>query len=187
MAMPNTKKRPRSRIASPRKRLPKGPNGGIELLLIQSVEHLGEPGDVVEVKPGFAKNYLIPQGLAALATDHHKRMVEKHRARLAEIQRARLANLQSLAKQLAQQSISVEANANEEGHLYGSVGPQEISNGLKRNNFHITPDQVRLQGPLKELGLYTVKIHLGPDVETEIKVWVVPTVGEEGPSPPGSR
>ncbi len=159
------------------KRLPKGPNGGIELLLVQSVEHLGQSGDVVEVKPGYAKNYLLPQGLATFATDHHKRMVEKHKARLTEIQKARLASLHALAKDLAQQSVTVEANANDEGHLYGSVGPQDISNALKRNSVNITPDQVRLQGPLKELGLYTVKIHLGPDVETEIKVWVVPTVG----------
>ncbi len=60
-------------------RLPKGPNGGVELLLIQSVEHLGKHGDVVEVKRGHAYNYLIPQGLATIATEHHKRMVEKHK------------------------------------------------------------------------------------------------------------
>ncbi len=61
------------------KRLPKGPNGGVQLLLIQSVEDLGRHGDIVEVKLGFAFNYLIPQGLATIATDHHQRMVEKHK------------------------------------------------------------------------------------------------------------
>lgn len=177
--MPSAPKSPARSQHRSFKRLPKGPNGGIELLLVQSVEHLGQSGDVVEVKPGYAKNYLLPQGLATFATDHHKRMVEKHKARLTEIQKARLASLHALAKDLAQQSVTVEANANDEGHLYGSVGPQDISNALKRNNVNITPDQVRLQGPLKELGLYTVKIHLGPDVETEIKVWVVPTVGSD--------
>ena len=67
--------------AAPRrmKRLPKGPHGGIELLLVQPVEHLGKQGDVVEVKHGYALNYLIPQGLATVASEHHKRMVEKHR------------------------------------------------------------------------------------------------------------
>ena len=64
------------------KRLPRGKHGGIELLLIQSVDHLGEQGDIVEVRPGYANNYLLPQGLATIATDHHKRMVEKHRAKL---------------------------------------------------------------------------------------------------------
>src|SRR5262245_65891694 len=93
------------------KRLPRGKNGGIELLLIQSVEHLGKQGDVVEVKAGYANNYLIPQGLATIATDHHKRMIEKHRARLAEIEKARLAGLRQKAKQLSDVSVTIEANA----------------------------------------------------------------------------
>src|SRR5512136_2563613 len=83
------------------KRLPKGPHGGIELLLIQSVEHLGKQGDVVEVKLGYAMNYLLPQGLATIATDHHKRMVEKHRARLLELEKLRFSKLQSLAAELS--------------------------------------------------------------------------------------
>lgn len=161
------------------KRLPRGPHGGIELLLIQSVDHLGKQGDVVSVKPGYARNYLLPQGLAALATDHHKRMIEKHRARLQDIQNARLAGLRAQADELARQSVTIEANANDEGHLYGSVGATEIVNALKRAEIAITADQVRLRGPLKELGLYTVLIHLGHEIEAELKVWVVPTVSDE--------
>lgn len=144
-------------------------------MLIQNVEHLGKSGDVVEVKPGFANNYLLPEGLAIVATDHHKRMVEKHRAKLLEIEKQRLATLRSLADQLSKQSINVEANANDEGHLYGSVGAAEIVSALKGNGFTISQDQVRLEGVLKELGLYTVKIALHQDVVTELKVWVVPT------------
>jgi large subunit ribosomal protein L9 len=165
------------------KRLPKGPHGGIELLLIQPVEHLGKQGDVVEVKHGYAMNYLIPQGLATIASEHHKRMVEKHRAQLEAVEKARLAGLQTLAVELGRQSITIEANANNEGHLYGSVGAPEVSNALKRNNFHIAADQVRLKGPLKELGLYTVAIHLGAEIEAEVKIWVVPSVGEEAATP----
>ena len=168
------------------RRLPRGPNGGIELLLVQSVDKLGKQGDVVEVKPGYANNYLLPQGLATIATGHHKRMVEKHKARLLEIQRARLAGLQALADQLRHESITIEANANEEGHLYGSVGPADIVKVLKGHNITITPDQVRLEGPLKELGLYTVKVHLGQEIEGELKVWVVPSVGEEAKSGDGA-
>jgi large subunit ribosomal protein L9 len=164
------------------KRLPRGPHGGIQLLLVQSVEHLGKQGDVVEVKLGYAANFLLPQGLATVASDHHKRMVEKHRARLLEIQKTRLAGLQAEADALANQSVTIEANANDEGHLYGSVGATEIANALKRVNLNITPDQVRLLGPLKELGLYTVKIHFGQDIEGELKVWVVPMIGEEPPA-----
>ncbi|EAQ82475.1 MULTISPECIES: 50S ribosomal protein L9 [Blastopirellula] len=162
------------------KRLPKGQNGGIELLLIQSVDHLGKQGDVVEVRPGYANNYLIPQGLATIATPHHKRMVDKHRAKLLEIEKSRLAGLRAIADLLNRQSVTIEANANDEGHLYGSVGPADIVSALKEQNFTITADQVRLEGPLKELGLYTVKIHLHAEIESELKVWVVPTVsGDE--------
>ena len=168
------------------KRLPQGPNGGVELLLVQPVDYLGKQGDVVEVKRGYAVNYLLPQGLATLASEHHKRMVEKHKARLAEIQKARLAGLQAMAHDLSRQSVTIEANANDEGHLYGSVGAVDVVNALKRNSITITPDQVRLTGPLKELGLYTVKIHLGHEIEADIKVWVVPTVGEDQPAAPAA-
>jgi large subunit ribosomal protein L9 len=163
-------------------RLPKSETGGIELLLVQAVDHLGHQGDVVTVKPGYALNYLLPQGLATYATEHHKRMVDKHRAELEKIEKARLAGLRNLAEDLGRQSITIEANANDEGHLYGSVGPQDIANALKRNKFTITQDQVRLTGPLKELGLYTVKVHLAQEIEAEVKVWVVPTVNAEEPA-----
>jgi large subunit ribosomal protein L9 len=160
------------------KRLPKTPTGNIQLLLIQSVEHLGQQGDVVNVKPGHARNYLLPQGLATIATEHHKRMIEKHRVRLQEIQNARMAGLRVQAEEIARQSVTIEANANEEGHLYGSVGPAEIAAALKAASFTVTPDQIRLLGPLKELGLYTVQVHIGHGIDADLKVWVVPTVGE---------
>ncbi len=178
--MPNTQAK---RAKSPNRRLPRGEHGGIQLLLIQSVEHLGKAGDVVEVKAGYAKNYLLPQGLATVATAHHKRMVDKHRAKLDAIEKARQASLRAQADRVGQQSITIEANANDEGHLYGSVGPAEIVAALKKNDIHLAQDQIRLSGPLKELGLYTVKVHFGPEVEGELKVWVVPMVGG-GEEPP---
>ena len=161
------------------KRLPKGNRGGIELLLIHNVEHLGKQGDVVEVRPGYAFNYLLPQGLATIATDHHKRMVDKHKAKLETIARERLAGLRSLLEELVRTSVTIEANANDEGHLYGSVGTHEISRSLKQQDLVIPPDQIILQGPLKEVGLYTVKIRLAAEVEGDLKVWVVPASGEE--------
>ena len=177
--MPKTTVNSQKKLPHRSKRLPKAPNGGIELLLVQAVEYLGKQGDVVTVKQGYAMNYLLPQGLATFATDHHKRMVGKHRAQLEQIEKARLAGLRAVADDLGRQSVTIEANANEEGHLYGSVGAVEIANALKRSKINITQDQVRLTGPLKELGLYTVKIHLAQDIEGEVKVWVVPSVGEE--------
>lgn len=156
----------------------------MQLLLIQSVDHLGRQGDIVEVKPGYANNYLIPQGLATLATDHHKRMVEKHKAKLLDIEKSRLADLQSLADAIGKQSVTIEANANDEGHLYGSVGASDIVAALKQADFSVTADQIRLEGVLKELGLYTVKVHFHQEIEAELKVWVVPTVAEGAEAPP---
>ncbi len=172
--MPITK----TKTGSREKRLQRGKHGGIELLLIQSVDHLGKQGEVVEVRRGYAMNYLLPQGLATVATEHHKRMVDKHKARLLQIQHERLAGLRQLAERIAAQSVTIEANANDEGHLYGSVGASEIVKAVKQHDISITPDQVRLKGPLKELGLYTVDIHLGQEIEGQLKVWVVPTVGD---------
>ena len=155
------------RVAAAGKRLPKGERGGIELLLVQPVEHLGKQGEVVEVKRGYA-------------TDHHKRMVEKHRTKLEEIARERLAGLRSMLAELVRTSVTIEANANDEGHLYGSVGAPEISRSLKQQDLSVAADQIILQGPLKEVGLYTVKVRLAPEVEGDLKVWVVPSSGEAG-------
>jgi large subunit ribosomal protein L9 len=101
-------------------------------------------------------------------------MVEKHKAKLAEIELKRLASLRDLAGELSKQSLNIEANANEEGHLYGSVGATEIVAALKANGFNIVAEQIKLQGVLKELGLYTVKVQLHQEISTEVKVWVVP-------------
>jgi large subunit ribosomal protein L9 len=169
-----------STVRSAGKRLPKGPRGGIELLLIHSVESLGKQGDVVEVRRGYAANYLLPQGLATIATDHHKRMVDKHRTKLEEIARERLAGLRSVLDELVRTSVTIEANANDEGHLYGSVGAAEISRSLKQQDLMVSPEQIVLQGPLKEVGLYTVKVRLAPEVEGDLKVWVVPSSSEAG-------
>lgn len=160
--------------ARPR-RLPEGPRGGIELLLVHAVESLGKQGEVVEVKRGYAFNYLLPQGLATIATDHHKRMVAKHKAKLDEIARARLAGLRAILSELVSTSVTIEANANDEGHLYGSVGPVEISRSLKQQDLMVSPEQIILQGPLKEVGMYTVKVRLAAEVEGDLRVWVVPS------------
>ena len=135
---------------------------------------------MVEVKRGYAYNYLLPQGLATVATDHHKRMVEKHRAKLEEIARERLAGLRSLLQELSRASVTIEANANDEGHLYGSVAAPEISRSLKQLDLMVAPEQIILQGPLKEVGLYTVKVRLAAEVEGDLKVWVVPSSGDSG-------
>ncbi len=163
----------------PFKRLPQGEHGGFKLLLIHNVEHLGRQGDIVEVKPGYALNYLLPQGLATVATEHHQRMVEKHREKLRQLELEKLTHFRRDADELAKQSITIEANANDDGHLYGSVGAHEIVEALKAVGITLATDQIRLEGPLRELGLYTVKVHFHSEVQGEVKVWVVPTANAD--------
>ena len=154
-------------------------NGHIQLILTQAMPHLGQAGDLVKVRPGFARNYLVPQGLATFATQANLRMVEKHRQRLKELEEARRHDLQNLAAQITQRSLTIEANANAEGHLYGSVNAEQIAAALRSEGFPIEPDNVRIEGPLKELGLYSIKLHLAQDIDSEVKLWVVPTHTEE--------
>jgi large subunit ribosomal protein L9 len=156
-------------------------DGHMQVLLTHAVPHFGQPGDLVKVRPGFARNYLLPQGLATFATPHNLRIVDKHRQRLRQLEEARRTDLLALAAQIAQRSITIEANANPEGHLYGSVTADQIADAMKADNFAIEADNVKIEGPLKELGLYTIKLHLGQDVDTEVKLWVVPTHVEEVP------
>lgn len=154
-------------------------DGYMNLLLTHSVTHVGQAGDLVKVKPGYGRNYLVPQGLATFATPHNLRIVEKHRQRVRALEEARRADLLNLAAQIAQRSITIEANANAEGHLYGSVTSDQIAASLRTDNFPIDAENVKIEGPLRELGLYTIKLSLGQDVDTEVKLWVVPTHTEE--------
>lgn len=147
----------------------------VELLLAEDVASLGKQGEIVSVKPGFARNYLLPHGLATVATEHNKKRVEKHRVKLEELAKDKIKSLKKLAEAVSKYSVTLEANANPEGHLYGSITAPDISKALKAANFAVEADNVRLEGPLKETGMYTVKVYLHADVETEVKVWVVPT------------
>ncbi len=147
----------------------------MELMLTEDVPALGKQGEIVNVRAGYARNYLLPQGLATVASEHNKRMVEKHRVRLAELAKQRVQELKKLADTIGKYSVTLEAHANEEGHLYGSIGAADISKALRGAGYDVAPECVRLEGPLKELAMYTVKIMLHPEVETDVKVWVVPT------------
>jgi large subunit ribosomal protein L9 len=153
--------------------VPIGPHGGVQLLLIDDVEHLGKMGDVVEVKPGYARNYLLPRGHATFVTPHALKRLELHKIKVQKVREARLADLRALAEQISRVTVHIEANANEQGHLFGSVGAQEISKALKGMNLNVEPDAIRLEGQIKELALYAVKVVLAPDIETEVKVLVI--------------
>ena len=146
-----------------------------EVLLAESVPEVGNQGQIVRVKPGFARNYLLPQGLATIATEHNKRMVERHRQRMDEVAKAKVKELKAMADAVSKYSVTLEANANQEGHLYGSIGANDISKALQSAGYAVEPDHIKLEGPLRELGMYTVVVQLHEQVTTDVKVWVVPT------------
>ena len=150
----------------------KGSHGGMQLVLTEDVANLGKQGDLVEVKAGYGRNYLLPHGLATVPTAHNLRLLERYKERVRQAREAKMADLKVMAEQIQRVTVSIEANANEEGHLYGSVGAPEISQALKAQNLLIEPEMVRLEGPIKECALYAVKIHLGYEIDTEVKVAV---------------
>jgi large subunit ribosomal protein L9 len=156
-----------------RNQIPKGKHGGMQLVLTEDVANLGRQGDLVEVKGGYGRNYLLPRGLATVPTAHNLRLLERYKQRVVQAREARIADLKVLAEQIQRTTLTIEANANEEGHLYGSVGPAEIAQAMRGKNLIVEPEMVRMEGPIKEVALYAVKLNLGHDIESEVKVLVV--------------
>ena len=158
-----------------RNQVKKGPNGGTLLVLVEDVTHVGKVGDQVEVKAGYARNYLIPNGMAVVPTPHDLKLLEKHQIKVTKAKEARLADLKVLAEQLSRlTTITIEAQANEENHLYGSIGAGEISKTLKGKNLQVEPDMIKLELPIKEANTLTeVPLSLGYGIETKIQVLVV--------------
>jgi large subunit ribosomal protein L9 len=153
----------------------KGPHGGMQLLLTDDVPHLGKQGDLVEVKHGYGRNYLLPQGLATMPNAHNIKLLDLHKKRVVQAKEAKIADLKVMAEQIARvPQLTIEANANEEGHLYGSVGEADISKTLKGKNLKVEPDMVKLEGMIKQCGLYEVELSLGYDITSKVKVMVVP-------------
>ncbi len=148
--------------------------GAVELLLAEDVANLGKQGEIVRVKPGYARNFLLPQGLATVATEENKKAVEAHRAALIELDKKRKSNAKKLADEVSKYSVTLEANANSEGHLYGSILAGDISKALIEAGYNVQEKHIFLEGPLKELGMYTIKLKLHESVTSEVKVWIVP-------------
>jgi len=157
-----------ARIAQPSSR-------NVEVLLVHDVENLGQRGEIVKVKPGYARNFLLPQGKATPATHQNKRMVEKHKEKLAAIEVGRMKQYQRIADAVSKYSATIEAHATSDNHLYGSVVARDISEALKAAGHPVEAENVRLDGPIKELGMYTVKLKFHEKVNAEVKVWVVPS------------
>jgi len=155
--------------------IPKGAHRGMQLVLTEDVQHLGKQGELVEVRSGYGRNYLLPRGLATVPTAHNLRLLDRFKQRVVQAREARVADLRVLSEQIQRvPHITIEANANDEGHLYGSVTGVEISKALKGKNLKVEPDMVKLEGPIKLCGLYELQLALGYEIGTTVKVMVVP-------------
>lgn len=147
----------------------------MEIILLEKINKLGDPGDLVDVKPGFARNFLIPYGKAIKANEENKAEYEQRKASLqqAEVERKSLAK--KLAEKLEKLKVSISVPVSEEGTLYGSIGTREISEALNLKSLEIEKGSIRLpEGTLKELGEYTIDIELHPEVIQEITIVLAP-------------
>lgn len=145
----------------------------MEVILRQAVENLGNPGDLVKVSSGFARNYLLPRGVAVTATEGNKKRIAQEKARLEAAEAARRQTAEGYASSLEQVSLTFSARVGEEGKLFGSVTAADIAAQLEAQGHHIEKRQIDLNEPIKALGVYRVPIKLHADVKPEIKVWVI--------------
>ncbi len=158
-----------------RNQVKKGKNGGTLLVLVEDVTHVGKAGDQVEVKGGYARNYLLPYGYAVIPSPHELKRLEGHQIKVTKAREAKVADLKVMAEQLSRlTTINIEAQANEESHLYGSIGPIEISKTLKGKNLMVEPDMVKMEQHIKEANTLTeIPLVLGYGIEAKIQVLVV--------------
>ena len=145
----------------------------MEVILRQTVEKLGTPGEVVKVSNGYARNYLLPRGIAVIATEGNKKQIEAQRQRLEAAEDSRREEARGMAGTLEQVSLTFSARVGEEGKLFGSVTAGDIVQQLEALGHKIEKRQVDLHEPIKALGVYRVPIRLHADVKPEIKVWVI--------------
>ena len=145
----------------------------MKLLLCKNVIKLGIVGDVVEVSAGYARNYLIPHGIATDPTPANVRKVAVARRHAEQEQIHQRELLEAFAKRLDGVDITVRARANEEGVLYGSVGQREIAAALVEEGYPVEPEHVALETPIRRLDNVTVEVKLAHDVVSTIKLWVV--------------
>jgi len=147
----------------------------MDLILLEKVQNLGDLGDLVKVKAGFGRNYLVPQGKAAPATKENLAQFEARRAELEAAAQDRLGQAQTRQSGLAELVIEISANASEEGNLYGSIGPREVASAVSDLGHEITKSEVIMgEGPIRTVGEFDVVVQLHADVESIVKVIVNP-------------
>lgn len=144
-----------------------------DVILRQNVENLGEAGELVAVKPGYARNYLIPQGLALPATEGNRRRFEEERRQAARSAVREREQADELAAEIEGHSLTFAVKAGEEGRLYGSVTAADIAEALLAEGLSVDRRLIELEEPIKELGVYRVPVRLHAEVRPEVKIWVV--------------
>src|SRR6185503_3205829 len=145
----------------------------MEIILRQAVENLGKPGEVVKVKNGYARNYLLPHGLAYEATPGNLKRIQQERDRLEAAENERRGVAQALAAKLEQVQLTFSARVGDEGKLFGSVTSADVAQQLESQGYHIEKRQIDLHEPIKALGVYRIPVRLHADVKPEIRVWVI--------------
>jgi len=150
----------------------------MDVILLERVEKLGQMGDVVDVKPGYARNFLLPRGKALRANKANRQRFETERAQLEARNLELRKEAEAVQVKLEGESVTVIRQASESGQLYGSVATRDIANGLTENGFTVERQQVSLQRPIKVLGLHDVVIRLHPEVTANVSVNVARTAEE---------
>jgi large subunit ribosomal protein L9 len=144
----------------------------VKLLLKESIKNVGRVGDIVEVSPGYARNYLLPHDLAVQPTPNNVKKVEERRKEIERQERERRDQQARMIQQLAGVEVHLERRANEQGHLFGSVTATDVAKGLQAQKFNVEPEDVLLPGKLDQVRDYTVTIRFAEDLTAEVKVWV---------------
>ena len=150
----------------------------MQIILLERVEKLGQMGDQVKVKPGFARNYLLPQGKALRATPDNIKRFETERSQLEAQNLERRKEAEAVAEKMAALSVVIIRAASEAGHLYGSVNARDIADSVTAGGFTVTRGQVVLDKPIKTLGIFDLRIRLHPEVTQVVKVNVAQTEDE---------
>ncbi len=145
----------------------------MQVILRTRMPNLGEAGEVVTVKPGYGRNFLIPQGLAYEATDASRRQIERDHAQVAAREAQTLTAARERAAKLDGISLTFNARAGQEGRLFGSITSGDIAEKLAEQGVEIDRRQIELDEPIKALGVFTVPVRLHTDVRPELKVWVI--------------
>lgn len=145
----------------------------MQVILKERLENLGDAGEVVTVKPGYARNFLIPKGLAYEANEANVRRLDRERARIQQEAAAQLEEAKKRAASLEEVSVTFTARAGDEGRLFGSITSSDIADKLAEQGVEVDRRQIQLDEPIKALGVFNVPLRLHADVRPEIKVWVI--------------